>query len=171
MRFLFLAPVVFLAACGGGGRTDMAPPTASIVFPPASLTEAGEIVVRGRAADDVHVAAIRVAGVVATTADGFRNWWATVPLAPGENRLTVEAEDGAGNVVPVAAEVTIVRTGALLAAPNGVALDAALGRALVVDATRGLLFSFDLATGAGTRITGAGPALPRRRARSRSIVV
>jgi outer membrane protein assembly factor BamB len=124
------------------------PAGVSIVFPPASsLTEAGSITVRGTARLDAGVAAIRVNGVAARSADGFRHWQVSVPLQPGANTLAVESEDAGGQIDPAAAQVMVAMSPAPLLAPTAVTVDVPRNRALVIDAGRNALLTVDLGTG------------------------
>ncbi|HWN66973.1 MAG TPA: hypothetical protein VNM90_05000, partial [Haliangium sp.] len=124
------------------------PAGVNIVFPPASsLTEAGSITVRGTALLDAGVVAIRVNGVTAQSADGFRHWQVSVPLQPGANTLSVESEDGSGQIDPDAAQVVVAMSPDPMYAPAAVTVDAPRNRALVIDAERNALFTVDLATG------------------------
>jgi hypothetical protein len=131
------------------------PPGVHIVFPPApGLTHEAAITVRGTAVLDAGVAAIRVNGVAAQSADGFRTWKATVPLAPGENTLVVESEDSAGQIDPAAAQATVVSDPEPLRAPLAVDVDAPGNRALVIDTALGAVVAVDLATGARSIVFG-----------------
>jgi hypothetical protein len=124
------------------------PAGVSIVFPPASsLTAAGAITVRGTARLEADVAAIRVNGVAARSADGFRHWQVSVPLQPGANTLTVESEDASGQIDPDAAQIMVALSPDPMYAPEAVMFDAPRNRALVIDAERNALFTVDLATG------------------------
>src|ERR1700754_4979403 len=54
-----------------------APPTLPVAFPPPrTATDASAIRFRGTTSDPVGVTAVRVAGVLATTGDGFATWTA-----------------------------------------------------------------------------------------------
>jgi DNA-binding beta-propeller fold protein YncE len=124
-------------------------PGVHIVFPPApGLTHEAAITVRGTAALDAGVAAIRVNGVAAESADGFRTWQVSVPLALGANTLVVESEDAAGTIDPAAAQQTVVRAQEPLAYPQALALDASANRALIVDRDLNAVVAVALDTGA-----------------------
>ena len=72
---------------------DTEAPSAVVDFPPpTSFTDAATVLMRGTAADDVEVAAVRVAGVDAQSDDGFATWTVEVPVNYGRQTLTVEAE-------------------------------------------------------------------------------
>ncbi len=97
---------------------DVLAPTAQILFPPpVSMTEGNTILVRGTASDAYSIKSVKVNGVTATTADGFANWQALVPLtdtttlvtATTENTITVVTEDDAGNIATDAAHVAITQ--------------------------------------------------------------
>jgi Glucodextranase, domain B len=124
------------------------PAGVSIVFPPpSSLTEAGAITVRGTVRLDAGVAAIRVNGVAAQSADGFHHWQVSVPLQPGSNTLAVESEDADGQLDPAAAQVTVAMSPNPMVKPTAVIVDAPRNRALVIDAGSNALLAVDLATG------------------------
>src|SRR5690606_32113479 len=66
---------------GGGGAV---PDGFVIAFPPpSSITDAPSITVNGTASLDGDIDAITVAGVAATSEDGFAHWAASVPLSVG----------------------------------------------------------------------------------------
>jgi DNA-binding beta-propeller fold protein YncE len=140
------------ATCDAPAEPPAEPPAGvHIVFPPGpGLTRDAAITVRGTALLDGDVAAIRVNGVLADTADGFRHWQVSVPLAPGENAIKVESEDAAGQIDPEAAQTTVVSGPTPMLLPTAVALDAGNDRALVVDAQRNALLAVDLITGLRT---------------------
>jgi DNA-binding beta-propeller fold protein YncE len=121
-------------ACEPDTSDGEVPLGVAVVFPPAgSLTDAAEIKVRGTARLDAEVSAIRVNGVPAESADGFRHWQVSVPLAPGANTLTIESEDGNGLTDPAAAQTTVVGAPNPFLAPVALVLDAPRNRALVLD--------------------------------------
>lgn len=130
------------------GGEDLVPEGVQFVFPPANaLTDADAITVRGTARLTAGVAAILVNGVPAETTDGFRHWRARVPLQPGANTLTVQAQDDSGQVDPAAARRDVLMAPAPMYAPEVVALDTPRDRALVIDGYRNALLTVDLTTG------------------------
>lgn len=143
---------------------DRDAPQASIVFPlPVGMTEASTITVRGTASDASPIRAVRVNGVQASSQNGFLDWTADVPLAPGKNLISVEAEDVQGNQGAAQNGVTIERVAPLLADPNGMAVTPDGTTALVFDQVGQVVLGIDVATGERTVIsdsmTGTGPAL------------
>ena len=137
--------------------------TARILFPPPrSLSESlsRTITVRGTAAAEHGLAAVRVNGTLASTSNDFADWQAVVPLVPGENELIVELEDGQGNRIADAARAS-VSLGALLRRPTAMAVDADRGQVLVAEKSMGWLTGLDLAHGARTVLAsqdvGSGP--------------
>lgn len=89
---------------------DVAPPSASIVFPHLDgvWVELSEVVVRGIASDNDQVASVTVNGVEATSEDGFATWQAIVPLPGGQaSELVVTVADPHGNVVEAADSITV----------------------------------------------------------------
>lgn len=144
--------------------SDRQPPLASIVFPlPAGMTEASTITVRGTATDASPIQAVTVNGVPATSQNGFRDWTADVPLAPGMNVISVEAEDVLGNQGASPDSVRVERVSRLLSDPNGAAVTPDGATFLVFDQVGQALIGIDIATGERRVIsdseTGAGPAL------------
>lgn len=154
-------------ACGddGGGNTgDGLAPAVTVAFPPpASLTDADTITVRGRAGDPDGVAAIRVNGELATTSDGFAEWQAVVPLSRGDNAITITSEDSLGFIDESAASVTVTFSPNWLDVPSAVVADPANGRALALDRVLDAVLSIDYATGERDILSGeavgAGPQL------------
>ena len=157
--------IAFLSACGGGsgGNGDggngpllPAPPVAKIQFPPPqSLTNQTSITVRGTAqdTDGSDITSIQVNGVAVESSDGFATWQVTLPLQLGENTLVVATADADGNTNPSAASVVVQAK----AFPNlrgssvdGLVVDTANNRALVVDSSFDALFAIDLASGERT---------------------
>ena len=126
--------------------------------PPRSRTELDAITVRGTAMDDDGIAAIHVAGVAATSDDGFATWQATVPLQPGVNLLTVDKQDGAGNLTVGVAQVEVVNA-LLLNDLRRMVLDGTRNRVLVADANQDALVAVDLDSALPTRVPDS--ALPR----------
>jgi hypothetical protein len=113
---------------------DVDPPRARIDFPlPSALTDAETIRVRGSASDPDGVAAVRVNGVPASTADGFATWWAEVPLVVGENELVVETVDALGQIDREAASTVVRRDGVIVADPESVTHDSSGRRMWISD--------------------------------------
>jgi hypothetical protein len=114
-RLTALAVCAALAACHDHEAmptvaTDTTAPQAAIVFPARdAATTAATFHVAGTAQDNVAVAAVRVNGVLATSTDAFAHWSADVPLDEGNQTLTVEVVDGAGNRVASADNVQVLR--------------------------------------------------------------
>ena len=144
-------------------RQDATPGTASITFPPAGLTDAATITVRGTAADpDTDIVAVSVNGVAATTTDGFATWTAAaIPLAAGDNDLNVSVEN-AGLALDAAAATVSVTQEPLLLGPRDIVLDESNNRALISDRISKAVIAVDLTSGALTELSGSsagsGPA-------------
>lgn len=162
---LFLASL--LIACGGGGSgggsggEDRAAPVATIQFPPEeSMTDEATITVRGTATDGSSITAVRVNGVDVVSDDGFATWQVALPLDVGTNTLAVETVDARGNSNSTADTATVhSRAFPFLQNPgaNGVVVDAANNRALVLEAGEAdALFAFDLSTGERTVLSSTG---------------
>ncbi|HED52356.1 MAG TPA: hypothetical protein ENI83_02250 [Gammaproteobacteria bacterium] len=151
--------LMLLNACGGGGgsggpgsEADSDAPTAAILYPPAmSLTEGDSITVRGTASDASEITVLRVNGVDAVSDDGYATWTATVPLAPGMNKLSVETGDIALNGADNVDEV-IIEAGPLLSKPRSPVLDSVNNRVFLLDSWRRVV-SVDLKNGARTIVS------------------
>jgi len=148
-------------AGGGGGGSDNPGPTVSIVFPAEpSYTDATEITVRGSASDPQGVGSVRVAGVEATSDDGFATWSATVPLGPGTTELLVEATDD-GGALSDDTTVPLRWASAIWQAPTVGALSADGKTFYLLDDWLSAVFAVDVATGNRSLLTGpekgAGP--------------
>lgn len=140
-------------------QPNSAAPTATILFPPPlSQTDFDSIIVRGTAQDPdgTAISAIEVNGVPALSNDNFATWQVTLPLQLGENTLVVATADAEGNNNAAAASVVVQAKAfpAMQDAPDdGVVVDTANNRALVVDGIRNALYAFDLASGERTVIS------------------
>ncbi len=99
---------------------------------------------RGTATDTSEITLVRVNGIDATSTDNFATWQIQVALAPGVNTLRVETGDIAQNGNMMAASVQINAYGLGIPFPNGVALDSANNRALVIDKALDALVAVDL---------------------------
>lgn len=107
--------------------------TVARVFPPYDgLTDGATIVVRGTASSPQSVASVTVAGVAATSGDGFATWTATVPLALGANALSLSATTGTGGGLS-GDEVVVTRVGVVPALPGSFVHDAANDVAYVLE--------------------------------------
>ena len=157
---LLLAPIVLVhAACSGGGAAATeagAAPTATVRFPfDGAVTTAGTVTVAGSSYDPSGVYGVSVAGVPATSSDGFAHWSASVPLADGPHVLPVSTTDMAGNSDGSAALVSVLRA-VRTTGPWTLSFDAVGSRLFVGDHRSGGLFAVDPATGVSTPITGFG---------------
>ena len=141
---------------------DTTNPVASIEFPPSnSLTYDNRVLVRGTASDDASgIARVEVNEFVAITNDNFATWTAEVPLALGENSLSLVVVDEAGNRNTELVDlVTVRRVNPLrLVEPQGVAVDAAANRALVTDSALEAVVAVDLDSGMHTKLADIGVA-------------
>lgn len=150
---LTLSALALLASCGGGGGSAApgasGPPAARIQFPPeASLTDADGITVRGAVARPEGVAGLTVAGVPASTTDGWKTWTAEVPLGLGANELEVRMTGPGGAEVGNTDEVVVHREDVVLGDCTSIAV-AGPGdsRAWWLDADRSRLVEVDTFTG------------------------
>lgn len=85
---------------------DTAPPVVTITDPPdGSLTAAAEVLVQGSVTDASPIATFTLNGQAVALDDGA--FQATLPLALGDNPITAEATDAAGNTGSDA--ITVVR--------------------------------------------------------------
>src|SRR5215831_730620 len=96
------------ASATDAGHGTGIPPVVNVLFPPPhSLTDTDNILLRGTAAGDEGVSAIRVGGVDARSSDGFATWTARVGLVPGENALVIEVVSLFGTTDPHADARTV----------------------------------------------------------------
>ncbi|NUP14378.1 MAG: hypothetical protein HOW73_50755 [Polyangiaceae bacterium] len=131
--------------------------------PPSSITDEDTIIVRGTASVDGDVNSVSVAGVDATSSDGFTNWQAAVPLSLGTQMLSVDAVVD-GEPVNVAS-VEVDRRSSLMTEPVLLAVDVEGGRAFTATAGIGevtVVYEIDLASGTQTVVSseavGSGPS-------------
>lgn len=130
-----------------GPETDFEGPAAVVVFPPpASVTNAETITIRGTAGDATSVSAVTVNGTPATSTDGFATWTAEVSLGEGENDVVVATEDSLGNRAEEAARVRLVRAVDIAPSASAVTWDRVNNQAVVLDANTKSIFTVDPAT-------------------------
>ena len=141
---------------------DNEPPQANISFPsPVSFTEADSILVRGTSEDiGLGVASARLNGMDVQTSDDFATWQIEVPLILGDNTLSLEVMDNAGNEESLAVSVLRVEevifsfffpdNNELFSAPSSLALDLENGRAFVGNSNQRGIIEVDLSTGGRT---------------------
>ena len=78
-------------------RLDQRAPVLSVNDPAdGAVVNMAEVTVKGAASDDDTLAAVRVNGVATTIADGAFS--KTISLTSGNNTISIEAEDAAGNI-------------------------------------------------------------------------
>ncbi|MAN52509.1 MAG: hypothetical protein CMG77_11705 [Marinimicrobium sp.] len=99
---------------------DEEPPVGEIAFPPPmSASGAETLTIRGRASDElsdvaevtltVHHGDSTVPYTLETDEEsGFAEWQQSITLAPGENRVSLQVKDEAGNELEEPVEVTVV---------------------------------------------------------------
>lgn len=141
-------------------RADNTAPQAAVLFPtPSSFTTGDTILMRGTAADGQgsEITSVSVNGVQASSDDGFATWRASVPLAFGENTLTVETQDRLNTDSAAASVAVTSRTDPEFTLPAKAVLDSAGNRALVTDEESGSLFSVALDSGVRSILSGADP--------------
>lgn len=143
---------------GGGGGAAVAR-----VFPPQDgLSDDETIVVRGTASSPDGIAGVTVAGVAATSNDGFATWTAAVPLALGANVLSTSATTGVGAVLTTD-DVTVARVDLIPSALTGLAHDPASGDVYRLECAARRILRLVEATGEVTVVAsddvGAGPVL------------
>lgn len=125
------------------------PPVVRISFPnKQSLTNQSTITISGTATDPDgdSISFVSVNGIVAVTNDGFSNWQATVPLAFGENNLTVLAVDSEQNTVEAEPTIRVLQQSTFLAQPEGAVVDAENNELFIADADIPAIVSIDLET-------------------------
>jgi|GEM_PF-1391939 len=109
---------------------DEEPPVGEIAFPPPmSASGAETLTIRGRASDELsEVAEVTLTvyhedSTVPYTLEpdeetGFAEWQQSITLAPGENRVSLQVIDEAGNELEEPVEVTVVGQGYTAPFPN-----------------------------------------------------
>lgn len=158
LKWLCICSILIVSACGGGSGggnggasssgnsspvVDNEAPGLSVQFPPShSLTEAETVTVYGRSSDAGGMNNVRVNGVAADSIDGFVNWQLSVPLNLGDNVLSIEAEDQAGNRSVV--ELSIKRSQFGFRSAQSMAIDTSRNRLLVLDRFLGALVALGL---------------------------
>ncbi len=146
------------SACGAPFLFEVLSETSdpSIRFPPGrSLTDQEAITVRGVVEDPTPIAGITVAGVPATSDDGFATWSATVPLALGANRVDIDVERATGAVLEDVVGVDVQREATLLREVGPLAYDGAQGRVLTVERLGDRVIAVDVATGEASVVSSA----------------
>ncbi len=141
---------------------DSSAPAVTVIFPPpVSLTDADEITVTGVTTGSSDVTAVRINGATAQTTDGFATWSLRIPIDQGENNISIEAEDAAGNVDNSSANVSIKVARNLFRNPNRIAFDDANNQVLVIDGAKILALDLDSRerTVVADEAVGAGPVL------------
>lgn len=134
-------------------RVDRTSPAAAILFPtPVSYTDAATLTVRGTASDANALQSVSVNGVLASTATAFNTWSVTVPIAPGDNTLTVSVTDTAGNTNASAATASVANRGPMLLWSAGADYDPTGDRIIVTDVESHRLIAYSAATGVGELI-------------------
>lgn len=131
-------------------RIDQTPPTGAMLFPtPVSYTDSNTLTVRGIANDAYGLQSVRVNGVLASTATSFNTWSAAIPIAEGNNPVTVSVTDAAGNVTASAASALVANGGPMLLQAGGADYDALRDRLVVTDIESHKLVSYHAMTGIG----------------------
>ncbi|WP_347332962.1 hypothetical protein [Marinimicrobium locisalis] len=147
---------------------DTGAPEAAFVFPPPiTATEGDTVIVRGTAEDEwseVDRVTLTVNHEGGTndyevdTEDDFATWQKQVTLGPGENTITLQAEDALGNKVSEEERqsVTVVQQAfaeafpddeVAIEKPQSLIFDEERDRILVTDFSANRIVSVDLATG------------------------
>jgi DNA-binding beta-propeller fold protein YncE len=165
-RVLCASAFALLASCGGGGGGGGGkhpPALVEVTFPGArSLAAASAVIVRGTAPDPSRVQDVQVAGVPATTADGFAHWEAVVPIVLGPNVLHVQTVDSDGLVTPATVDLTVTNVGFVPHDLRSLGLDPVANLLYLLDHRLETLFYVDLASGLRSVVSspavGAGPA-------------
>ncbi len=152
--------LIGVTGCSGGDDAPAPPPPPSslaldVVFPPPrSLYEGDEITVRGTTVGSPTVELVEVAGVAATSTDGFRTWQVTLPLAQGDTTIDVRARGAIDGAPREEHTERAVSAHPLLDSPRAIEVERAHD-AWVVETGSGLLV-IDRATGARRRVPVGG---------------
>jgi hypothetical protein len=151
-------------AQGGSGGGAPSFRALGVVFPPPSaLTSATSLTVRGTVDPPGSVQALAVAGVDATSEDGFATWLVSVPLDLGNSELNVDVVNAEGEPLRGAAVVPVTRVVAATVEPKQFAVDPIQDRAFTYHPWTFAILETDLASGALRIVTsqpiGSGPVL------------
>ena len=132
-----------LSACGGGGggsdsasgpSADTTAPAVAMTSPSInSATTSATTPVSGTASDASGIVRITVNGVEATTEDAYANWTASIPTGSGLDLISVEAEDGAGNIQSEEYSIRVNRLASIFEAPSELAFDPDSSRLTISD--------------------------------------
>lgn len=144
---------------GGGAPAQSTQPTAVTVFPfDGVLTDAAELTVRGTASDPRGrpIGGVTVAGVTASSSDGFANWKAVVPLSLGLNKLGVQIRDADGDLGSEVASVGVARNEVLVGFRGAIALDPTRN---VIRYWKDQFTTVSIADGTATTSAGSGTEL------------
>jgi len=144
---------------GGGGPFS----GVNVVFPPGpSLTDQPSLTVRGSLNGNAGVESLTVAGVPATTDNGFATWKAKVPLSVGSQELSVDLVVE-GMPLVGAAKVSVIHTDTLSRNPWAAAFDRTNGRAFLYDLIGKHIAEANLINGKRRMVSGpslgSGPPL------------
>jgi hypothetical protein len=148
------------ANCFGVSETEpeLSSAGVSILFPPSvSYTDASKLTVRGRAWAPEGVARVEVAGVEATTTDGFANWSVEIPIQHGTHHYYTSFTDEGGEVTEQAAKLTVVNRGSVLHRVSALDFDAEREQLLIAGDGQGLM-RLDLAEGRVSEVLADGEA-------------
>ena len=125
--------------------TDAQGPAGRIVFPPpVSYTEAVTLTVRGTASDANGVQSVRVNGIAATSADGFANWSAQIPITvSGANPIVLAVTDTTGIETASADTAVVHNRGPNILLVQDLAFDPNGDRLLIVDRRTSNLYAYN----------------------------
>lgn len=155
-----LVTLIGVTGCSGDSATSPPPPPPTslaldVVFPPPrSLYEGDAITVRGTTVGAPSVESVEVAGVSATSGDGFRNWQVTLSLEQGDTTIEVRARGSIGGTPRDEHAEREVTAHPLLDGPRAIEVDRSHD-AWVIETGSGLLV-IDRATGVRRRVPVAG---------------
>lgn len=136
-------------------RADTQAPVVGITFPSSNaLIGTSSLTIAGTASDTSRITRVTVNGLNAVSDNEFLDWRVSIPIASGENIITVEAEDEFGNVDSFAAQTTVTNFGHQTPYIRDMVLDSANNEVIVSDLDR--LVSINLASGMRSIISGPG---------------
>jgi hypothetical protein len=142
------------AAAAFSWTVNLTPPQASIVFPmPVSYTDASTVTVRGVASSDQPLQGVTVNGVAATSATAFNTWSAVIPVAYGDNPVTVSVTDTIGNTNPNAATASIANRGPAIVWARGADYDPASDSVIVVNSDLSEVLGIRVSDGSARHIS------------------
>ena len=153
---ILIVSSIFLCACGGGGGesnkdngtitpSDTTKPTVELLSPSFSrATTSREVIVTGSASDaESSLSSVRVNNIEAFSEDSFATWSVNLPISHNINKLTLEAEDSAGNTQTQHYNISLTSISTLFSEPSTIIYNDNLQDIIILDTLQNALFKTD----------------------------